>query len=63
VPLKYTHRNTQTGEKTMKATITKSKAGHYHVTVRDADGSIKFFDKFGSLDQARAAAEKAKAAA
>ena len=47
----------------MKATITKSKAGHYHVTVRDGQGFIVLYEKFGSLEQARAASDKAKAAA
>jgi hypothetical protein len=47
----------------MKATITKSKAGHYHLTVRDDQGCIVLYEKFGSLEQARAAAAKAKEAA
>ena len=46
----------------MKASITKSKAGHYTVTVRDQKGEVVFFDKFSDLAAARAAAEKAKAA-
>ena len=45
----------------MKASITKSKAGHYHVTVRDANSQIVYFDKFGTLKQAQDAASKAKA--
>ena len=41
----------------MKTTITKSKAGHYHVTVRDLEGRVVFFGKFGSLEEARRASK------
>jgi hypothetical protein len=39
-----------------KITITKSKAGHYWVTVRDSKGQIVLTEKFDGLEQARRAA-------
>lgn len=36
-----------------KITITKSKRGHYHLTVRDDRGAILLQDKFDTLDHAR----------
>lgn len=40
-----------------KITITKSRAGHYTLTVRDARGVLLLTDKFVSLEKARSAAD------
>ena len=39
----------------MTAAITKSRAGHYWLTVRDDRGQIVLRDQFATLEQARAA--------
>lgn len=44
----------------MKTTITKSRAGHYTVTVRDDRGQVVHIEGKLSLEQARAVAEKFK---
>lgn len=47
----------------MKTSITKSKAGHYTVTLRDARGQLRFIrDKINDLHNARliAATEKSR---
>ena len=49
------------GNEMSKTTITKSRAGHYWLTVRDAQGRILLRDQFSTLEAARAAAVKAAA--
>jgi hypothetical protein len=41
----------------MKTIISKSKAGHYHLTVRDSRGMIVFKDKYSCLEDARRIAD------
>jgi hypothetical protein len=49
--------NTQTLAARMRLiTITKSRAGHYWLTVRDSAGRILLRDMFDNLDAARRAA-------
>lgn len=45
-----------------KITITKSRAGHYTLTVRDARGVLLLTDKFVNLESARRAADAYRAA-
>ena len=44
-----------------RVNITKSRAGHYWLTVRDADGRILLHDKFSTLEHARRAASPYRA--
>ena len=41
----------------MKTIISKSKAGHYHLTVRDDRGMIVYKDKYSCLADARMVAD------